>query len=330
MIPRLERQRWCVRPQVRSSRFAESSCPPGTSSANRLGKVRSSVVRSEAKSESTFSSVARSFLSCLTRATVCCRSSGDSDLIVAESWLRSALSALLLAWASRHFSSSWSRRSSCSSCDERFRRRRISRTASGWSADEFDVDHRRASPKPVISGRSFLRGGGAASKAAPPRPRSGHRRRKPSSNCGKCRGRCRWIRIPYARGEPFITNAEWPPRDAGSPTRARGTVPFFIRDRRRLVFFPGVGYLVVRLRHWRDDRVAEGARLLSECGGYTPPRVRIPLSPLVIAPIAQLDRAPVYGTGGRRFESFWARSRWGSVWSRSVFLSRRVLDRADG
>ena len=25
--------------------------------------------------------------------------------------------------------------------------------------------------------------------------------------------------------------------------------------------------------------LAEGARLLSECGGYTPPRVRIPLSP---------------------------------------------------
>ena len=29
----------------------------------------------------------------------------------------------------------------------------------------------------------------------------------------------------------------------------------------------------------RDDRVADGARLLSECGGYTPPRVQIPLSP---------------------------------------------------
>ena len=25
--------------------------------------------------------------------------------------------------------------------------------------------------------------------------------------------------------------------------------------------------------------LADGARLLSECGGYTPPRVRIPLSP---------------------------------------------------
>lgn len=29
----------------------------------------------------------------------------------------------------------------------------------------------------------------------------------------------------------------------------------------------------------RDDREADGARLLSECGGYTPPRVQIPLSP---------------------------------------------------
>ena len=27
---------------------------------------------------------------------------------------------------------------------------------------------------------------------------------------------------------------------------------------------------------------AEGARLLSECGGYTPPRVRIPLSPPLV------------------------------------------------
>ena len=30
---------------------------------------------------------------------------------------------------------------------------------------------------------------------------------------------------------------------------------------------------------------AEGARLLSECGGYTPPRVRIPLSPPFFDPI---------------------------------------------
>ena len=54
--------------------------------------------------------------------------------------------------------------------------------------------------------------------------------------------------------------------------------------------------------------MAESDRLLSDC---TPikgvPRVRIPLSPPVFAPIAQLDRAPDYESGGRRFESFWAR-----------------------
>lgn len=35
------------------------------------------------------------------------------------------------------------------------------------------------------------------------------------------------------------------------------------------------------LRHtyWRGDREADGARLLSECGGQTPPRVRIPPPP---------------------------------------------------
>ncbi len=31
----------------------------------------------------------------------------------------------------------------------------------------------------------------------------------------------------------------------------------------------------------RGDREADGARLLSECGGKTPPRVRIPPSPPV-------------------------------------------------
>jgi hypothetical protein len=31
--------------------------------------------------------------------------------------------------------------------------------------------------------------------------------------------------------------------------------------------------------HGRSDREADGARLLSECGGKTPPRVRIPPSP---------------------------------------------------
>ena len=37
--------------------------------------------------------------------------------------------------------------------------------------------------------------------------------------------------------------------------------------------------------------LAEGARLLSECGGYTPPRVRIPLSPPLFIPT----------TSGRQF-----------------------------
>ncbi len=37
-------------------------------------------------------------------------------------------------------------------------------------------------------------------------------------------------------------------------------------------------YLVL-FNLWRDDREADGARLLSECGGNSPPRVRIPLSP---------------------------------------------------
>ena len=31
--------------------------------------------------------------------------------------------------------------------------------------------------------------------------------------------------------------------------------------------------------------LADGARLLSECGGHTPPRVRIPLSPPDIQPV---------------------------------------------
>ena len=34
---------------------------------------------------------------------------------------------------------------------------------------------------------------------------------------------------------------------------------------------------------WRDARVAEGARLLSECVGNSAPRVRIPLSPPYLA-----------------------------------------------
>src|SRR3954451_1370773 len=65
----------------------------------------------------------------------------------------------------------------------------------------------------------------------------------------------------------------------------------------------------------RGGRVAEGTRLLSEYGDQTPSRVRIPPSPFpalqwpVAAPVAQLDRASVYGTEGQRFESSRARCR---------------------
>src|SRR5258705_13475670 len=75
----------------------------------------------------------------------------------------------------------------------------------------------------------------------------------------------------------------------------------------------------------RGGRAAEGTRLLSEYGVHTPSRVRIPPSPLPsparhvpqqplarlgnpLAPVAQLDRASVYGTEGQRFESSRARS----------------------
>ncbi len=41
--------------------------------------------------------------------------------------------------------------------------------------------------------------------------------------------------------------------------------------------------------------------------GEIPSRVRIPLSPPINAPVAQLDRVSGYEPGGRRFESFRAR-----------------------
>lgn len=54
--------------------------------------------------------------------------------------------------------------------------------------------------------------------------------------------------------------------------------------------------------------MAEGARLLSECGathrGFESLALRFENQS---APIAQLDRAPVYGTGGWEFESLLAR-----------------------
>ena len=63
-------------------------------------------------------------------------------------------------------------------------------------------------------------------------------------------------------------------------------------------------------RNWRSDREADGARLLSECGsryrGFESLLLRQVRKSLKNAPIAQLDRAVVYGTTGQRFESSWA------------------------
>ena len=53
--------------------------------------------------------------------------------------------------------------------------------------------------------------------------------------------------------------------------------------------------------------MAEGARLLIECGVKALPRVQIPPSPFfydfIYAPLAQLDRASGYGPEGQEFES---------------------------
>ncbi len=43
--------------------------------------------------------------------------------------------------------------------------------------------------------------------------------------------------------------------------------------------YRGFKSYLLRQQTWRGDREADGVRLLSECGGYTPPRVRIPPSP---------------------------------------------------
>jgi hypothetical protein len=78
----------------------------------------------------------------------------------------------------------------------------------------------------------------------------------------------------------------------------------------------------------RGGRVAEGTRLLSEYGDQPPSRVRIPPSPLYTAPptapVAQLDRASVYGTEGQRFESSRARSKDSEVCAHLQALSRTV------
>ncbi len=56
---------------------------------------------------------------------------------------------------------------------------------------------------------------------------------------------------------------------------------------------------------WRGDREADGARLLSECGVTHRGFESLPLRQKQVhnAPVAQLDRAVVYGTTGQRFES---------------------------
>src|SRR3954465_13474980 len=71
-------------------------------------------------------------------------------------------------------------------------------------------------------------------------------------------------------------------------------------------------------------------------GLNAPSRVRIPPSPLAanmavaLAPVAQLDRASVYGTEGQRFESSRARSgthRTRPLAARAGALDRGVLER---
>jgi hypothetical protein len=46
---------------------------------------------------------------------------------------------------------------------------------------------------------------------------------------------------------------------------------------------------------WRGDREADGARLLSECGGKTPPRVRIPPSPPIDKKAAMVRKVNLGG-----------------------------------
>ncbi len=58
----------------------------------------------------------------------------------------------------------------------------------------------------------------------------------------------------------------------------------------------------------RDAGAAEQGSLLSCCGAYASPRVRIPLSPpYSCAPVAQWIRARDYGSRSREFESSRAR-----------------------
>ena len=59
--------------------------------------------------------------------------------------------------------------------------------------------------------------------------------------------------------------------------------------------------IVIELIYWRDVRVVDGGSLENCCGethrGFES-----------LSPIAQLDRASVCGTEGRRFESSWSRN----------------------
>ena len=75
------------------------------------------------------------------------------------------------------------------------------------------------------------------------------------------------------------------------------------------------GFESYSLRHNNTNgemtEMADGARLLSECGGKTPPRVRIPLSPPINSPVVVCQSQP-----GRLLEKLRASSvRWFSLQS---------------
>ncbi len=69
----------------------------------------------------------------------------------------------------------------------------------------------------------------------------------------------------------------------GNTLRAGGMAEWFKAAVLKTVVRKYRGFESYSLRHKINrgemTELADGARLLSECGGYTPPRVRIPLSP---------------------------------------------------
>ncbi len=69
----------------------------------------------------------------------------------------------------------------------------------------------------------------------------------------------------------------------GNTLRAGGMAEWFKAAVLKTVVRKYRGFESYSLRHTTErgemTELADGARLLSECGGYTPPRVRIPLSP---------------------------------------------------